>query len=260
MKDYAAVYTNKVGVFPNVTARNITAPGDGLGTELLAESMNDNWGVHQQLMDITNSTPDGVTEATGASQIVIAMQRAFGHPGEVIAWHGQSDPSVSDVRLLPLEGQVVLISSYPELAAAVYVGDGNNGDGNISGYWKSSDPAGAVRDTGGGYLKIPDLRGAFVRGIDPGATRDPDGATRIMPTPQDDTVVVHGHELREIVSLNYCFTGDLGGTGTTAWEQTASKSATRIQARAAIGDMTGGTANVTETRAVNENIQWCVRY
>ena len=52
-----------------------------------------------------------------------------------------------------------------------------------------------------GAARTPDLRGAFVRGLDPAATRDPDGATRALGSYQADamqnvtgTAVVHSHD------------------------------------------------------------------
>lgn len=260
MKDYSVAFVNTTGSFPNVLGRNITVPGDGLGTEWIAEFVNDTWGARQQLMNKAGLTPNGTTEATGASQSYTAMQRCFGAPGELVPWMGPGDPSSSGNRLLQLDGSVLLIANYTDLVNATYIGDGNNSDINFIGFFKTSDAGGTLRSTSGTYFVLPDIRGLFLRGIDPLATYDPDGASRSIPQLQQDAFETHGHELRTLSGGNYAITGTFTTTGASAFVPTVSAGADRLQARDLIAEIVGGSPNDAETRAINVNTNWCIRY
>ena len=79
----------------------------------------------------------------------------FGTPvGTVIMFHGSTAPD----GYFACDGRAFNVAAYPQLAAVL----------------------------GGGAL--PDLRGQFVRGFDPTATVDPDGASRTVGSKQADAV------------------------------------------------------------------------
>lgn len=48
-----------------------------------------------------------------------------------------------------------------------------------------------------GVNTVPDLRGAFIRGYDPTATRDPDGLTRTLLSTQTSNFTSHTHTIPE---------------------------------------------------------------
>jgi hypothetical protein len=72
MKDYALI-DNTTGAFPNVEAQNATGPGTTDGTPIIKEVVDDLWGARQALMIEAGLTPNGVTEASGASQFLDAL-------------------------------------------------------------------------------------------------------------------------------------------------------------------------------------------
>lgn len=260
MIDYASLF-NSSGAFPNTLAINITAPSAGDGTELIAAMPNDSWGWHQAMMDygLNGVAPDTVTEAPGTSQMVEAMQMAFGLPGEVVGWHGQLDPAarVNPPRLLLLQGQGVLIASYPELDAEVYIGDANNPNLAYPFYFHATTAGGGTRNTAGPWLILADARGYVLRGDDITAIRDPDGASRKFPDIQADSLIQHDHDL---ITDGANFANAIGytppaGGGTPLFT----------------GGVEGGTSlktqttegvdnNADEVRMGNIQIKWCVRY
>jgi hypothetical protein len=75
-------------------------------------------------------------------------------------------PTVSELakmRLLPLEGQVITISTYQRLCDRMYVGDSQNATANF--WYKISNPNDkSSRSTNGAYMVVADGRGMFYRG------------------------------------------------------------------------------------------------
>ena len=164
MIDYGAEFANFTGAFPNYEAVNVSAPGAGDGTEFIAAMVNDIWGRAQALMDYAGLSPDGVQEAPGTAQIISAIGRGFGvGPGVGVTYWKNDDPSVFGDRVILLIGQVIEIATYPLLAAAVYCGNANNA--TAPAFFKTSDLAGTVRDTGGTYMVMPDTRGLSLKNI-----------------------------------------------------------------------------------------------
>lgn len=165
MIDYLASFTNTDGsAFPNTEAVNVSAPGAGDGTEFVALLVNDIWGRAQAIMDYAGLTPDGVMEAPGTAQIIEALCKGLGvGPGMgVIYWKNDTPAELGD-RVLLLQGQVILIATYPLLAAAVYCGDANNA--TAPAFYKTSDAGGTTRSTAGTYLVLPDTRGLSLKGV-----------------------------------------------------------------------------------------------
>lgn len=256
MYKYEDTHTNVSGTFPNTLAINVTTPGAGDGTEYIAAQVNDNWGFHQALMDYAGLTPDSVTEAPGTSQMVEALQKGFGHPGEVVLWHGQADPATLGIRLLELEKQGILRADYADLDAAVYCGDGNNPTWDY--YYHADNADGTGRSTTGIYLILPDSRGCTIRGYDPTNLRDPLGSVRKFPDIQTWALVQHGHEIQAKDNNNYTDKMNLDkGTGTDVyWDSNPAQLADRLHATS----ITGGVTQSTENRMTNLGVKICVRY
>jgi len=165
MVDYLTSFVNTdLAVFPDTQAVNVSAPGAGDGTEFVAIMVNDVWGRAQALMDRAGLTPDGVTEAPGTAQFLSALSRAYAiGPGIGVTYWKAGTPAANGDRVLLLQGQVILMSSYPLLAAAVYVGDPNNA--TAPAFYKTSDAGGTTRDTAGTYMVLPDARGLSLKNI-----------------------------------------------------------------------------------------------
>lgn len=258
---YSSIF-NSTGAFPDIVGVDITVPDDGTGTEFIAAMVNDEWGARQDLINRASLTPDTVTEASGTSQSYEAMQLCFGHPGEVVGWHGAGDPStVTGLRLLLLDGSGITAANFPDLVATNYVGDANNGDPTVHGYFKADDAAGTIRNIAGVWFILPDSRGAVLRGHDPTATVDPQGASRLLvPNIQFDAFEQHGHELRGLTGNEYASAILVTLTGSSAWGLSGPAEANRLQAKDVIGDIVGGKPSTAETRAYNLNVRHCVRY
>lgn len=164
MIDYGATFTNYSGSFPDYEAVNVSAPGAGDGTEFVAALVNDIWGRAQALLDYAGLTPDGVQEAPDTAQILTALSKGYGiGPGIGVIYWKNGTPAANRDRVLLLQGQVIEISNYPLLAAAVYVGDANNG--TAPAFYKTSDAGGTTRSTSGGYMVLPDTRAVSLKGV-----------------------------------------------------------------------------------------------
>ena len=164
MIDYAATFTNFKGAFPNIEAVNVSAPGAGDGTEFVAALVNDIWGRAQALLHYAGMTPNGVQEAPDTAQILTALSKGYGiGPGIGVIYWKNGTPAANGDRVILLQGQVIEIANYPLLAAAVYVGDANNG--TAPAFYKTSDAGGTTRSTSGTYMKLPDTRAVSLKGV-----------------------------------------------------------------------------------------------
>ncbi len=163
MKDFANIdFTT--GAFPSVTADQSSGPTVRDGCPLDADWVNDLFGAFQALVSKAGITPSGNNESSTSSDILDAIRKISGSPGEITFWGGRSeDPIVHENRLMVLGGQVIAINSYPELAAAVYCGDANNF--TASAFYKTNDAGGLTRTVLGTYLVLPNCAGGFVRAL-----------------------------------------------------------------------------------------------
>lgn len=247
MKDFAIV-TNASGAFPDVEAVDNVTPG--LGTGLEATWVSDLWRASQVILEASNQTPDGSMEASGTSQILEALRRCFSHPGELVAWFGPSIPA--DARMLPLEGQDIVIADYPELVAATYCGDPANP--TAPAFYKNNF---GVRNTAGVHFRLPDARGYFLRGIAADTTIDPQGV-RLPGSAQLESIGGHEHAVLEAGAQEYQPAAALEGTGAATIRIAATGAGTSMN----VGNTgTGiGTGTANETRSDNIAVQWCIRY
>jgi len=191
MINYLSSFTNTNGVaFPDTLGINASGPSATDGTEFVKLFIDDLWGARQALMDYAGLTPDTVTEAPGTAQTIEAIQKGFAvGPGMGNIYWKDGDPAANGDRVLLLNGQGVLRATYPELDAAVYVGDGNNP--TASRFYHADDAAGTIRNIAGVYLILPETRGYVLRGLDTAASVDPDGASRDMGSIQLDALQGH---------------------------------------------------------------------
>lgn len=264
MIDYQANFNTNGSAFPNTAAINVSTPGAGDGTEFKALMVNDDWGARQNLMSYAGLTPNAASEAFGLSQFYTCLLYLCMPVGTIIMSHSNSNPTTLGYRFINLAGGGVLRSLYPDLDAACYVGDSLNGTAD---YWYRSDDAGGTsRNIAGIYLQLADMRGAFPRGYDPSATRDPDGATRIFPDFQEFALQTHLHEVDTISNAWNAEASRLLDTGTTwtGFEAKTSSSSLILRANENITKVSGpGPAvehNVDETRACNVQVKYWIRY
>jgi hypothetical protein len=170
MIDIGSAFVNKNGSWPNWLAKNVTAPGAGDGTEFIAAMVNMFWGVDQALLAYANMTPNGVAEAAGAnpttaptSQILTALYKGLAvGPGIGVIYWKNGTPAANGDRVLLLQGQTILIASYPLLVAACYVGDGSNP--SAPAFYKTSDAGGTTRSTSGAYFVLPNAQAVSLKG------------------------------------------------------------------------------------------------
>lgn len=187
---YEIFFTNVSGVFPDAVAVNASGPSATDGTEFIKGMIDDEWGARQAIMDHAGLTPDTVTEAPGTSQFVEAIQKGMAvGPGIGVVYWKNDDPATLGDRVLLLTGQGVLRTSFPELDAAVYVGDSDNP--TASAFYHANDAAGTSRNPAGIWLILLDTRGYGLRGLDLSGTVDPDGASRDLGHVQDDAFQGH---------------------------------------------------------------------
>jgi len=216
--------------------------------------VNNIWGYFQALMNQAGLTPNGLQEAYNASQLLTASQLLFGAaPGDLYQSLVQN-PATLGVRALILTGQVITIASYPNLVANTYIGDTNNPNTAYQYFYKCSDAGGTTRSTSGTYYQLPDFRGVFLRGLDIGGTRNPNGTSDFLGNFRSFAMQGHHH----------AFVGGLfaaSGSGTT-WNLVAAGSAGDDSIKSPTTDGThGAVINVdSETRPMQGVIQIGIRY
>lgn len=259
MINYLSSFTNTNGIsYPGTGFINATSPGATDGTEFVKLFGDDIWLARQAIMTYAGLTPDGVTEAVGTSQFVEALQKGFGAAtGMITESPTSADPATLGYRCFLVQGQGVLIASFPELDEARYVGDGTNAAVHAGGgkFYRASDAGGTNPNILGPFLILPDARGVVARGLDLAASIDPDGASRFLGDLQVDSLQGHWHDaLGE---------GSAGGednisTGTTSFP------GDNIDA-GAIRDASTDTVNGTprtssETRMYNRSTNFVIWY
>ena len=244
-------YTNSV-VFPDTEAINSSGALSTDGTEFV-KKMIDNWmfGRQQALLNHVGITPNGIAEADGASQELLALQRMGMHPGQGIFAFWNDTPVNLGIRVLMLTGQGILRANYPDLDAAVYVGDGDNP--TASAFYRADNPDGSSRNTTGVYLILPDARGQTIRGLDLAAAVDPDGASRDLGSLQLDAMQGHFHDIKDESGIggNSLYAGTDAAAGGNA-KASRTVSASLYKAGASIADTVNGTPRTdSETRMTN---------
>lgn len=264
MINYQTNFNTDGTAFPATAAINVSLPGAGDGTELKALLVNDHWGARQAIMNYASLTPNASSEIYSNSQFLLAITRALSPAGTVFMAHTKDDPATLGYRFLALEGQGIVRANYPDLDAACYVGSARNPTAEY--YYRADDAEGTSRNVTGAYLILADMRGAFPRGYDPTATRDPDGTTRGFPDFQNFALQTHLHEVDTISNAWNAVAVRLLDTGSawTGFEAITSASSLQLRANENITKVSGPGPtvehNVDETRACNIAVRFWVRY
>lgn len=71
--------------YPHGKARNVTVPGDGTGTPLEADWLNDLWGFLQAVLSYGGVSPSGVPDTASASDYLDALKAKFELKGPATA-------------------------------------------------------------------------------------------------------------------------------------------------------------------------------
>jgi microcystin-dependent protein len=171
---------------------------------------------------------------------------------------------------------------YAELVTAIYVGDGSNASASIGWGQKWDASTGGSRSTSGTYLSLPDLRGAFLRGIGTAVNTDYVGPTNVGEY-QDDQNADHTHSTTTGTSAhthttdnpgNHTHTYQLanlgaGGSGPgnhnetgSRFTSTSSGSGSHTHTALSAGGHTHPVTNQgsTEARVYNLGVQYMIKY
>lgn len=160
-------------------------------------------------------------------------------PGTLIETFSRTPPPGT----LKANGAAVWRAGYPDLDAAIYVGDALNA--TAAWGYRCTDPGTptGTRSTTGQYLVLPDARGEFRRGYDDGANRD---SGREWASWQDQSIQGHTHSGFTSTAFLQSGAGGIGGP--------AAQGLTNATGAASVV----GTSGVTRPRNINPLV--CIRY
>lgn len=225
---------NNGAVFPNTRAIDSSGPLIPDGTEIIEGVIDDVWLEKQALLSFYNYPPNGLEDTAGIfpaaigglpdSQPLAVQYMNYATPGTIVNWASDLDPALVgatlglEIRLILLHGQGVDIgvADFAMLDAITYVGDPDNATADA--FYHAVDALGTIRNTGGNYLILPDVRGYSFRALDPSGLIDPEGAGRIVGSKQDDAFQefeAFFHILRSQVAANGNVIDDTGVPGFT---------------------------------------------
>lgn len=188
----------------------------------------------------TDSEIDLATDATKA--LPASAARRIVPPGAIMGFARNTAPS----GWIKANGATLLISSYPELAAAIYCGDTLNATA-LFGY-KVTAASGGTRSTAGTYIVLPDLRGEFLRGWDDSRAVD---SSREFGSAQADAFKSHGHP----GSITNATAETYNGARSAFDQGSNNKLPTSVA-----GTVTIAAAGDTETRPRNIAILYCIKF
>jgi len=280
----AITSNNQGGAFPNTRAVDSSGPLAADGSEFIKEVLDDVWATKQAELDFYNNSPNGNPNDTGVdvnfapiSQPLAQQYLNYQTPGAVVPifWNPALDPVILggtlgfDIRIIILQGQG-LDRSPPDfrmLDSLLYVGNAANA--TADSFFRADNANGTSRNVTGQFLILPDARGQFLRGDDPGALVDPDGASRIPGSKQLDALqdFSGNFEIRDHQgSLNVVFNaedafsiaqagGAAGAAGITS--SGAGLPTDQINFNAS-GDASARTSS--ESRAVNLSVRWGIYF
>lgn len=202
-----------------------TYVGDGSGlTNLSGANIS---GSGSALTNLNGSNL--VTGTVDLNKLVTAVREALCPPGTIVAYGGTTAPA----GWLLCHGQSVSRTGYASLFTAIST--------------RFGAPSGST-------FNVPDFRGRFLRGFDGGAGRDPDrfartamnsgGATQDnVGSVQTDALKAHDHT----TNLAYTTADTGGGRPATTF---SSGDPSRVT----------GTAGGNETRPINANVNYIIKY
>ena len=285
MKAYDAITVNNNGQpFPNTEAVNSSGPLVLDGTEFLKDVVNDVWLEKQALIDFYYpGGPDGLGDFAGVdagglplSQPLAAQYMNFGTPGVIVNWPSDIDPAILgaglgiDIRLLLLHGQGIdrTLDEYKMLDSIVYAGDPDNATADA--YYHADDALGTIRNTAGQYLILPDARGYAWRALDPSGAIDPDGASRIVGSSQEDAFqnITGYFDVRRGDDNSFVIGHSLGVHGVFTRTNTTNNNSMDITATTRVGtridfdasNSPGAKTNNVETRIKNIATNYAIHF
>jgi len=179
----------------------------------------------------TDPIPAVVATDVGKSLVLLddspkTVGFAFSPPiGSIVAWPTATPPS----GWLECDGSSLLRASFPNLFIVLGVTYG------------AAD---------GTHFTLPDYRGEFLRGMDPGSSRDPDSASR---TDRGDSTVganVGTKQGHQFFSHTHDFPGAILSSSPTG------SGATRVESQSTLTTVAAGG---NETRPRNVNVKWIIK-
>lgn len=243
------------GAYPELTAKNCTGPDTRDGTPVNDALVNDIWGFFQAAAFQGNIIPSENSDTYLASDILNGIANMCGTPGEIVySGINLNSISVLGARLLYATGQLVLCSQYSRLVDYCYVGD--LGNALAKAFYKCDEFG--VKSTSGLYLKIPDLRHYFIRGVNTGVPNF---------NQANDQIKSHKHTVRspDYGTLGYAHASGkisaASGTSFTAVTLNAdSLSGNPVYANFEGEDIDGNAFGEDETRPTHVSIRCYIRY
>ena len=166
----------------------------------------------------------------------------FSPAGTIITFGGTTAPT----GYLACEGQVLIQTDYPDLFTA------------IGGTWNTGGETGI-------QFRLPDLRGAFLRGTGSHGTSNmangSDFAGPNVGSFENDQFQGHYHNVQFKDDNNHFSpSGVQDSSGATQRYHEGSASSSSLQAQASITDGTNGTPRTgDETRPFNAGILYCIK-
>lgn len=183
-----ALTTSVSGVLP-IANGGIAAKHNPTAT--VPPTVNDDSGAGYGTGSLWTNTAGGVmyyctSASVGAAVWVSLAQSSINMIGAVVAFATATAPA----SWLKANGAAVLISTYSELATAIYCGDANNATAAWGYKTTSAVSPSTNRSTAGTYIVLPDLRGEFIRGFDDAKGTD---SGRVLWATQTAAVEAHTH-------------------------------------------------------------------
>jgi hypothetical protein len=174
--------------------------------------------------------------------------------------------SAAPAGWLVADGSAILIATYSNLSDMLYVGNVLNPTAAFGYKCTSETNPTATRNTAGTFIKLPDLRGYFLRGLGTNA----DGSASVgYGSNQLDAFKSHGHTGATDVQGNHAHSysdaytnqdpGGGGGSGSSA-DGAGDRTRTTSVAGAHAHNVTVYAAGDIETRPKNVPLLPCIKY
>jgi microcystin-dependent protein len=170
------------------------------------------------------------------AKLAAATQELLVPAGAIMPFARSTAPS----GWLACDGSEVAIATYGTLSTAIYVGDGSNADADLVYGFKTNGSG--TRSTSGTHIKLPDLRGEFIRGWDNARGID---SSRKNRSYQDDAIQQHTHSSAAAASGSQLLAGGVNGAAVSG---------------STTGNMNSGRSNSAETRPRNVTALYCIKF
>jgi microcystin-dependent protein len=245
---YNLANANKINSIP---VKDTPAPADT--QSMVYDSTNSEWTYNLANANKINSIPVKDTPAPTHGQVltydsilgswIYSLSAGIVPPGTMLPFAGATVPA----GYLWCDGTSVSRTTYANLFSAIGIAWGEGEDSSV--------------------FNLPDMRGMFARGVDMGAGRDPDAASRLalniggntgdkVGSYQFSTYENHNHFLQNASGhLSHVY-DPIGGTIAINTGSTAPTTLFEELPFAAETTFEGG----NETRPINVNVNWIIKY